>query len=271
MLRRHNHEGYAEQRVRSGGIDLQLLVCAVHGEIHEGAGGLADPADLLLLDAVRIIHFVESVQKLVRILGNPEIPDILRQLYHFAVADIALSALGVLVGENHLAVRAVVHQGLCSEHQAVLEQLQENPLGPLVIIRKRRGDLSAPVKGEAHTLHLILEMLHIAHGDDVRVGIGLDGVVFRRKSKGIKSDGEQDVVALHSSLAGNNFDTGIGLDVSYMHACSGRIGELHQSVKLRFFTEIHGFEYTGVIPCLLPLRFDSFEIVFHNCNPLLYL
>ena len=50
-------------------------------------------------------------------------------------------------------------------------------------------------------------MIDILLCDDVRMCIGLDSIVLRRKSEGIKSHREQNIVALHSSLTCKNLDT----------------------------------------------------------------
>ena len=67
MLRRNNHVGYAEQSIRSGGINAKLLLFSLNGEIHLGALGTADPVFLGNLDAFDIIHAVQPVDQLVRI------------------------------------------------------------------------------------------------------------------------------------------------------------------------------------------------------------
>ena len=77
MLGRHDHEGHAEEGIRPCGVNLQALVHAGDGEAHERAGGLANPVDLLLLDVFRIIHGFQTLQQLVGILGNPQIPHVL--------------------------------------------------------------------------------------------------------------------------------------------------------------------------------------------------
>ena len=133
MLGRHNHEGYAEKGVGAGGVDFDGFVNAIKLEFYERAGALADPVDLLLLDVFGIIDGLEAFQELVGVLGDSQIPYVLGKLNDVAVADIALAALAVLVGQNDLAGGAVVDKGLVSENHAVLKQLQENPLGPLVI------------------------------------------------------------------------------------------------------------------------------------------
>ena len=68
------------------------------------------------------------------------------------MADVAFSALAVLVGKNDLTARAVVYERLIPEYQSLLEHLQENPLGPLIKVLIRRVDHTAPVKGKADPL-----------------------------------------------------------------------------------------------------------------------
>ena len=205
MLRSDDHEGDAIEGITTGGIDLELVIdglsCLISElEVHERTGAAADPGHLLLLDGLRIIDIIESLQETVRVLCDAEIPYILRKLYDIAVADVALAALGILVRKNDLAVRAVVDEGLRTEYEIMLIELLKDPLGPLVVILMRGRDLTAPVEGEADLLHLILEVLDVLLRDDMRVGVGLDGIVLCRQSEGVEAHREEDVVALHSAL-----------------------------------------------------------------------
>ena len=62
------------------------------------------------------------------------------------MADIAFSTLAVLVGQDDLAGRAVIDERLISVRQPMVEELQEDPLCPFIIIFIRRVDHAAPVK-----------------------------------------------------------------------------------------------------------------------------
>ena len=205
MLRSNDHEGDTIEGITAGGIDLELIVnrltCLIcELEVHERTGAAADPGNLLLLDGLRIIDIIESLQETVGILGDAEIPYVLRQLHDVTVADVALAALGVLVRENDLTVRAVVDEGLRTEYEIMLIELLKDPLGPLIVILVGGCDLAAPVEGEADLLHLILEVLDVLLRDDMRVGVGLDGIVLCRQSEGVEAHREEDIVALHSAL-----------------------------------------------------------------------
>ena len=189
MLGSDNHEGDAVKRIAPGGINFQLLVrnrislSVRHLEVHKGAFGSSDPGNLLLFDGFRIIDILQSIQKLVRILRDAKEPDILGELHHITVADVALSSLRILIGKDNLAVRAVIDQCLRTEYKAMLKQLQEDPLRPLIIIGTGGCKLSGPVKRKSDLLQLFREVFDILLRNDVRMRVGLDGIVLCRKAE----------------------------------------------------------------------------------------
>ena len=146
MLRRDDHESHAEKRIRSCRINSEILIRTVDPEVDERTPGFSDPVLLLSADILREIHLIKTVEQLVRVLCDAEIPDFLGFLDDIAVADIAFSTLAVLVGQNDLAGRAVIDECLISVGQTMVKKLQEDPLCPLVIVFIRRVDHAAPVK-----------------------------------------------------------------------------------------------------------------------------
>ena len=272
VLRCDDHKGHAVQGVRTGGIDAQLLVCVFfHGEVHECAGRLADPVLLLKLDVGQIVHLFQSLKQLVCVLGDAQIPDLLGLLHDFAVADVALTALRILVGQNDLTAGAVVDQCLVTECQSLFEHLQENPLGPLVVVLISGIDHSRPVEREAHTLELSGKLHDVVIGYLAGMYAGLDGGVLRRQTVGIEADGEQHIVALHPALPADNLQTGICFDVAHVHAVSGRVRKFHQRIELRLGVVFLCTERTVFLPILLPLGFHCGKIilvahVYHSFN-----
>ena len=152
MLRRHDHKGHAVKRIRTCGIDTELLILLSDLEIDECTGGFADPVLLLELDVRQIVNGLQPLQQLVSILCDAEIPDLLGLLDNLTVADIALAALGILIGKHDLAGRAVIHERLVTEHKSVLEHLEEDPLRPLVVTLLGGIDHARPVKRKADAL-----------------------------------------------------------------------------------------------------------------------
>ena len=86
-------------------------------------------------------------------------------------------------------------------------------------------------------------------------------------AEGIEAHGEQDVVALHAALAGDDLQAGVGLDVAHVHAGAGGVRELHQAVELGLGVVVRGRKGLFRRPAGLPLGFDDFGIVgrCHDC------
>ena len=261
MLRRNDHEGHAVERVAAGRIDFKRFGNILDPEIYKRADRFSDPVDLLLLDRVGIIDIVQSVQEFIRIRRDLQIPHVFRKLHDVAVAYVALAALRIFVRKDDLAVRTVVHERFCAEHETVLEQLQKDPLRPLVVIGQGRGDLARPVERIADALHLILEMLDVCGRDDVRMRVGLDRVVLGGQTERVEAHREQDVIALHAALSGKHLKARIRLDVSDVHASAGRIRELDQCVEFRFAMVLLRLKAAVRVPIRLPLMFDGIKIV----------
>ena len=99
----------------------------------------------------------------------------------------------------------------------------------------------------------------------------LDGIILCGKPKRVKSDGEQNVESFHSAFSGDDLQTGIRLDMPYMHTCTAGIGKFHQTIELRLFAAVHRPEDPGLLPSLLPFPFYLTEIVFHLTCPPVYL
>ena len=109
----------------------------------------------------------------------------------------------------------------------MLVELQEDPLGPLIIVWPAGREAPVPVKGKTHSAKLLGKMLDILLRNHMRMRVGLDGIVLRRKAKGIKSDGKENIITLHPAFSGQDLDGGIGLNMSDMHPCAGGIRKLY--------------------------------------------
>ena len=267
MLRRHNHKSHTEQRVRAGGVNTELLIGAGHAEIDECTAGFSDPVDLLLADVGQVVHIPESLQQFVCVGGDAQIPDVLGLLDDVAVADVAFAALRVLVGQHDLAVRAVVDQGCTAERQPLFKHLEENILRPPVVILLRRINDARPVKGKTDALELLGKLADVAVGQLAGMDAGLDSGVLGRQSESVKSDGKQNIIALHTPLAADNLQSGVCLDMPDVHPHAGRIGEFDQPIEFRLVGSILRLENMRLLPTLLPLALNGGKIVLHGVRP----
>ena len=73
MLGCDDHKGNSEERIGTRGVDAKLLIKLLDREIDKRTCGFSDPVDLLLLDVGKIINLFKSVQKLIGILGDPQV------------------------------------------------------------------------------------------------------------------------------------------------------------------------------------------------------
>ena len=189
-------------------------------------------------------------------------------MHHLAAAALAHAVDNFLVGQHALAAGAPVDVHFLLVSQTVLVQLQEDPLGPLVVLGVGGVDLTIPVKGEAQRLELAAEMIHVALGDDGRVDVVLHGEVLGGQTEGIPAHGVQHVVAVFTALAAYHVQRGVAAGMADVQACTRGIRELHKGIELGLFVVDLDVEGLFVLPHLLPLGFNSLVIVFHVCNQL---
>ena len=144
----------------------------------------------------------------------------------------------------------------------MLVQLEENPLGPLVIAGVGGVHAAVPVKGVAQHVELPGEVFNVLLGNHRGVDVIFDGKVLGGQTKGVVPDGEQYVVAVHPLLPGDDVHSGIGPGVAHMEARSGGVGKLHQPVELGL-AGVPGLAGKGflILPSGLPLLLNGGKIV----------
>ena len=183
---------------------------------------------------------------------------------YFAAAALTDAAYNLFICQYTLAGGAPVHRHFLLIGQTMLEELQENPLGPLVVIGIGGIDFPGPVKGETQALELVLEVGYIVLGDDFRVDVILDGIVLGGQTKGVPAHGIENIIAFHTALAGQNIQCGIGARMTHMQTLSRRIGEFHQRIELGLGVIIGGGKGIFLFPDILPFLFHCGKIVFHK-------
>ena len=100
-----------------------------------------------------------------------------------------------------------------------------------------------------------------------------DGVIFGGQAKSIPADGEQNVVALHAPLTGDDIHGGVRPGMAHVQPLPGRVGELQQPVKLGLGVVFTGVEGLLLVPLLLPFRLYDLRIVSlcHNLSSFVYM
>ena len=275
VLRRQNHIGNAESRIRTGRENGQLFVTqrrAVivgQAEVKLGAFRTADPVNLLRFDAVNKIQPVQIVDQTVGVFGNRNHPLFFVFAHHLRAAALAAAVDNLFVGQADLAGRAPVDGNFVFIGQSLFKELDEHPLCPLEIFRRRGVNTSVPVKTEAKRFQLFGKGLDVGLRRNRRVHTGFDGVVFGRQPESVKAHRIQNVEALHAFFTGNDVQSGVRARMSDMQTGAGRIRKFDQGIK--FFLVMVDFYLVGflIVPDFLPLFLNGMKIVPVFQRPLL--
>ena len=172
VLRREHQVGRAEHGVGPRREHADLL--AARRLEHElGALAPPDPVALQRPGGLRPIEPVEIREQAFGVPGDREEPLLEEALLDFRVGmALAVAVDHLLVGHDAHVLGTPVHRRLLAQRQPRLEELDEDPLGPLVVPRVRGGQLVAPVEHAAEATQLVAEPVDVL-GDQLR-GVGAD-------------------------------------------------------------------------------------------------
>src|ERR1019366_9425695 len=177
MLGRQLQRGRAVDRVHARGEHGDGAAgsarLAVEFEIYVGAFAAANPMALLRGDAFGPTrHRIQRLQQLVGIVGYAQEPLFQLALLHWSGLMTPAATVGqyLLVGQHGGALRTPVHLGQFAISQALLQQLDEEPLVPAVVFGQAGGDFGGPVVGEAQALHLRLHSGNVVQRPLLRRG-----------------------------------------------------------------------------------------------------
>ena len=145
VLGREDEEGRAVERVGPRREDGDVLVQLLDPEEDLGALGAADPVPLPRLDRLGPVDRLEVVEQRLRVVGDPEEPLLHQARLDLDAAPLAAPVAHLLVREHGLVVRAPLDGRGLPVRKAALEEAQELPLLPAVVVRlvgRESGDPS---------------------------------------------------------------------------------------------------------------------------------
>ena len=297
VLGRQDEEGGAEKRVGTGGENHDLpagdgvsdgrLRCSrisgglivleparsrlpgSHDEHHLGSFGAPDPVPLHGDHPLRPrLELIEIVEQALGVVGDAEepLPQLLR--LHNRVAPFAATLDHLFVGQHGLTRRAPVHRRFLLESEALVVELDEEPLGPLVVVGPAGGQLPAPIDGHAQTPELPVDRGDGAFGELGRMLARLDGDVLGVQPERVVAHGVQHPLTLVAAEAGYHVAHGVVLHVTHMGA-TRRIGEHLEHVgRSRTLARRHlligrigNDKGLFPVPDFLPLGLDGFWVV----------
>ena len=140
-------------------------------------------------------------------------------------APLALAVNHFLVGQHRAQGRAPIHRHLGDIGQPFFIKLQEDPLGPLIVLRIGGVDLAFPVVRKAQILQLPPEAGDILLRSDAGMGAGLDGVLLRRQAVGVPAHRVQHIKTLHALIASDDVGGGVALRVAHVQSRAAGVGE----------------------------------------------
>ena len=252
MLRGNDHICRSEQCIWSGRIDQKRLILVLDPERYLGALRASDPVFLGNLDLLNIVHMIETFDQLVRVVCDLEHPLGLHLSDDLGAAALAHAVHNLLVGESHLAGSAEIDRHLALVCKPFLEQLQKDPLCPFVIFLIRRIHFLGPVEGVAKCLQLILKMFHVVSGDDLRMDLVLDRIVFRRQTERVPAHRKQYVISLHPALSRHDIHRRVRSRMPHVKSLPRRVWKLYQRVILWFGPVHTDLERLLPVPDILP-------------------
>jgi hypothetical protein len=269
VLGRQHDVGRAIERVRPGGEDLDLLTggpAVRSGDAKDGlsALGAANPVALHGQRGFGPIDQRQIFEQAIRVAGDAQKP-LAHVLALDALATTFAAALrDLFVGQSGLARWAPVDGNGAFVGQALLVELQEDPLRPLHVAGIRGVDLALPVVGESDRIDLAAEIGDGLFRGHARVNAGLDGVVFRGQTKGVPAHRVQHIEALHALPARDDVGRGVAFAVADVQTGARRIGKHIEGVKLRPLRIERRAMQLGFAPARLPLGFYDAMFVRHE-------
>src|SRR2546421_7185251 len=180
--------------------DSNLCICILDCEVNVSACAATDPVALHGQHALRPARFdlLHVFQKLLCVISDAKEPLLNIFLHDRAAATPADSARRLLVRQHSLFLRTPVDLRHASVSHAALVHLQKEPLIPLVILRRVRGNLSPPVITHTHALQLPAHVLDILFGPVARVYATLDCGLLCGLAKAVPANRVQHVEALQT-------------------------------------------------------------------------
>ena len=237
------------------------------GHVELGTLGAADPVALHGLDPLGPLEPVEVVEQLVGVVGDAEEP-----LLEVALLDHGTRPFGravgqdLLVGQHGLVDGVPVHGGRPPVGQAGLEQTQEDPLGPALVLGAVAGDLAAPVVDGADAQDRAAELLDALVGELTGVAAGLDGGVLGRQPEAVEAHRRQHGVAVHRAVADVEVAEGVVADVAHVRR-TARVRVHAQRVPVGAGVVVVDLVGAVLGPVGLPLLLDHLGVVAVSHRP----
>ena len=217
-----------------------------------GVDDLADPG---------LLQVLQAVVELLGVGRRAEVP-----LGQLALGDLGAAPLAgavgqhLLVGQHGLGVGAPVDRALLAVGQALLTELQEQPLRPAVVLRVGGVQPPRPVEGQPVLLHRGGLRLDVGVGVRRGVLVVADRGVLRGQAEGVPAHRVQDLEAAEAPVARDDVVQREDLGMAHVQVAAG-VGEHRQRVLALLGRVVVGPEGVELLPDRLPLLLDRAHVV----------
>ncbi len=180
-----------------------------------GALGAADPValhrDHVLGPGLELLEVGEQA---LGVVGDLEEPLLELALHDLGAAALAAAVDDLLVGEHGGVLGAPLDRRLGPVGEAVLEQPQEDPLGPAVVLGRVGRQFARPVDRDPPLAELALEGCDRALGRHPRRLAGFDRVVLRRQAEGVVAHRVDHLEAVAAAEVGDRVADRVALEMA---------------------------------------------------------
>ena len=270
MLRREHDERCPVQRVGAGREDDDVLVDLVAAEPQFRSARAADPVPLDRLRTLRPVDRLQVVDQRVGVLGDLEEPLLEPARLDLGPTALAAAVDHLLVRQHGLVVRAPVDGRLLAVRETLLEELEEEPLRPAVVLGLVGGRLARPVDRPAEAAHLAADVGDVLLGDLARMAAFADGGVLGRKPERVVAHWPHHGRPVSAPEVREDVAHRVVEHVAHVQV-PGRVRQHLEHVELVALRlpglRIGDLERVRVVPNALPLRLDCSRLVplAHAC------
>jgi hypothetical protein len=162
--------------------------------------------------------------------------------------------------QRRSGLRAPVHRHLFAVREAPLEELEEEPLVPAVVLGVAGDYLGVEVEHGAHLPELAAHMLDVGHRPLVRMNTPVYGGILGREPEGVEAYREEDPISPHPHEARPRVRGRHGVPVPDVQI-PARVREHRERVVLGLVGIFVRLVQTALGPALLPAALDGYGIV----------
>jgi hypothetical protein len=251
MLGGHGYIGRAHQGIGASSEHLQHTITAFIGEMDFSTEAFADP---VLLHGAHLLRppgqGVEASKQFLGISSDLHKVHWDIAFFHQRAGAPAASVDHLLVGQHGVVYRIPVHRRRLFVDQPFLEQLGEQPLFPLVVIRLAGCDFAIPVDSQSQTFQLRAHVIDVGIGPGSRRHIVGNRRILGGQPESVPAHGLHDVEALHAVVARQHVAYGVVAHMTHVQLAGG-IGEHRQAIVFGLVGHFGCLESARFIPSFL--------------------